>query len=481
MIPQKANKKKSKGFSRCLIYSIAAMFIFFTAMCAILAYSLMKNPVKTSERSPPSFFSNVPPKLKKYLYSVKVPNMIVQDQPGEDSSLKEKRERVKQAFIHAYEGYEKRCMGHGEVKPVSGKCFDWMYYAKAPVTLIDSLDTMLIMNLTEHYARARDWLGGNLKSWQRDSLTSFFEITIRCVGGMLSAYAMTEDPWYLSSTVELADSLLQAFNTPLGIPKSYINLKTGRGIFPKWASSSAILAEMGSFQVEFAYLSHITKDNKYIEKATNIYNQILNNVPDDYLFPVYISPTNFEFKSDLYTLGRLSDSFYEYLLKYWLVTNRTYTELSELYYKSAESLINKMAVKVDEKTWYVGEFKRGQALNNIMEHLTCFAGGMFALGAQYMDDPYQKSRVMEISDGIAHFCYKMYSEMPSKLSCEQVVVKGNGKIEAGGQKSWLMRPEAVETWFVMYRLTKDEKYRQWGYELLEVSYYGSLLLFDCSC
>ncbi len=33
---------------------------------------------------------------------------------------------------------------------------------------------------------------------------------------------------------------------------------------------------------------------------------------------------------------------------------------------------------------------------------------------------------------------------------------------------YLLRPETVESYFVLWRLTHDQKYRDWGGELVEV-------------
>ena len=37
------------------------------------------------------------------------------------------------------------------------------------------------------------------------------------------------------------------------------------------------------------------------------------------------------------------------------------------------------------------------------------------------------------------------------------------------EKYYILRPEVLETYFYMYRLTKDKKYRDWGWEAVQVS------------
>ena len=37
------------------------------------------------------------------------------------------------------------------------------------------------------------------------------------------------------------------------------------------------------------------------------------------------------------------------------------------------------------------------------------------------------------------------------------------------EKMYLLRPETVETYFYLWRLTHDQQYRDWGWEVVQVS------------
>ena len=66
--------------------------------------------------------------------------------------------------------------------------------------------------------------------------------------------------------VEIADALLPAFNTPTGIPFSFVNVRTGVG--RNWMrDGTSILSDMGSLHMELAYLSDITGNPVYRQKA----------------------------------------------------------------------------------------------------------------------------------------------------------------------------------------------------------------------
>lgn len=36
------------------------------------------------------------------------------------------------------------------------------------------------------------------------------------------------------------------------------------------------------------------------------------------------------------------------------------------------------------------------------------------------------------------------------------------------EKMYLLRPETFESYFIMWRLTKEQKYRDWGWEAVQV-------------
>lgn len=39
------------------------------------------------------------------------------------------------------------------------------------------------------------------------------------------------------------------------------------------------------------------------------------------------------------------------------------------------------------------------------------------------------------------------------------------------EKYYILRPEVIEGWFYMWRLTKDKKYRDWAWEMVQVTYH----------
>jgi mannosyl-oligosaccharide alpha-1,2-mannosidase len=247
------------------------------------------------------------------------------------------------------------------------------------------------MNETGYYERARRYISEVL-NWDQTQSVCFFETTIRYVGGLLSAYDLTGDKLFLDKAKELADYLLPAFNTNTGIPKSHINLHTQALSSHQWTGYASILSEVGSLQLEFAYLSHHTGNPVYAQKALGVFDKIIQIMPANKLYPIWINPDDATFRNDLITLGGGGDSFYEYLLKYWLLTSQT-SRYGKVYYELVDAILDHLAVKMrsenDYELWYIAEMN-GSTLDHKFSHLACFFGGTLALGAQYTESQEKK-------------------------------------------------------------------------------------------
>lgn len=95
-------------------------------------------------------------------------------------------QEVKTEFLHAWNGYKKYAWGHDDLKPLSKSHHDW-YPEPLLMTPVDSLDTMILMGLDKEAAATRQYIIANL-SFDKDIDVQNFEVTIRLLGGLLSAY-----------------------------------------------------------------------------------------------------------------------------------------------------------------------------------------------------------------------------------------------------------------------------------------------------
>jgi len=114
----------------------------------------------------------------------------------------------------------------------------------------------------------------------------------------------------------------------------------------------------------------------------------------------------------------------------------------------------------------ITDMKNGRA-DLKMQHLTCFAGGMLALGAQHATNG-QTEHYMDLGKEVAKTCHETYQRVDTKLGPEAFRFDGQGHMTSRtNEKMFLLRPETVETYFILWRLTHDKRYRDWGWEVVE--------------
>lgn len=193
----------------------------------------------------------------------------------------------------AWTNYEKYAWGQNELKPLSKTGHSAGIFGantQMGATIVDALDTMLLMGFKDEVARGREWIDKKFNIHQ-DTDMSAFEITIRFVGGFLAMYTLTEDKMYLDKAAEVADALLPIFDTPTGIPKSLVNPVKKITNNYNWASGScSILAEIGTLSLEFEFLSEKTGKSIYADKVKKVQQVLFETEKDNGLYYNYINP-----------------------------------------------------------------------------------------------------------------------------------------------------------------------------------------------
>ncbi|AQZ15667.1 MNS1 (YJR131W) [Zygosaccharomyces parabailii] len=419
------------------------------------------------------------------------------------------REQIEEAFLKSWRDYSLHGFGFDVYKP-SARTYHNMARSGDPLgwIIVDSLDTMFMMynsstthrsELLKGILESQTWIDNQL-TYDIDAEVNIFETTIRMIGGLLSAYywstllTVGNPNIYLNKAVDLADRLSLAFSqTKSGIPYSSINLRTGQAIKNHVDGGASSTAEFTTLQLEFKYLSYVTGNKSYWQLAEQVYDPLysVNPLlgPLDGLAPIYTDPDSGRFMGKNVRLGSRGDSFYEYLLKQYLLTHEKL--YYDLYRASVEGVKRHLvALSQPNNLVYIGEKPWGLRgpLDSKMDHLVCFMGGLLAMGATE-GLPISKARKADFWDAtresdwqlaqdLTYTCYQMYKQSPSGLAPEIVVFNDGAVIP---QRSWvspqgdfyvkpndrhnLQRPETVESIMFLYHLTKEKKYRQWGYEI----------------
>uniref|UniRef100_A0A6Q2ZPD3 alpha-1,2-Mannosidase n=1 Tax=Esox lucius TaxID=8010 RepID=A0A6Q2ZPD3_ESOLU len=385
-----------------------------------------------------------------------------------DPETKERRAKIKEMMKFAWDSYKRYAWGSNELRPVSKQGHSSNLFGSIKgATIVDALDTLYIMEMYEDFDMATEWVEKNL-DFNVNAEVSVFEVNIRFVGGLLSAYYLSGKEVFRKKAIELGEKLLPAFKTPTGIPWALLNLKSGIGRNWPWASGgSSILAEYGTLHLEFMHLSKLSGNPAFAEKVMNI-RKVLNRLDKPQgLYPNYLNPNSGQWGQHHVSVGGLGDSFYEYLLKAWLMSDKTDDEGKKLYYDALKAIETSLIRKSSGGLTYIAEWKGG-LLEHKMGHLTCFAGGMIALGADGAPED-QTGHQMEQAAEIARTCHESYARTTLKLGPE--AFRFDGGVEAiatrQNEKYFILRPEVIETYMYMWRFTHDPKYRDWGWEAVQ--------------
>ncbi|KAG5639666.1 hypothetical protein H0H81_008827 [Sphagnurus paluster] len=248
---------------------------------------------------------------------------------------------------------------------------------------------MLLMGLKEEHERAKVYVKYR-HTFHRDGNFNVFETTIRVLGGLLSAYHLSKESLYLDKAIELADRMLPAFDTPSGLPHPMINLATRTGIQNSDFAEFVSTAEVATLQLEFRYLSQITGNDKYWRRVENVMRVIKAARLPHGLASIFMSLEEGHYVTSAIRLGSRGDSYYEYLLKQYLQTNRTEAVYSDMY-EDAMSAIHSHLIQqsTNSKMTYTAELipeenafgEVSWRLTPKQDHLVCFLGGSLMLGA----------------------------------------------------------------------------------------------------
>jgi mannosyl-oligosaccharide alpha-1,2-mannosidase len=416
-------------------------------------------------------------------------------------------EAVEREFIHAWTGYKDHSWMSDSLLPLTGGSKD--HFCGWSATLVDSLDTLYIMGLTEEFDNAVNATTTiDFEKSAQQCQVNFFESTIRYLGGMLGAYDLSNDERLLPKLIELGDLLHSAFNSTNGMPCSHCNLGTRTHDETIVPDVDVPLADVATFYLEFARLGQITGNNKYLDTVAFITQtfkdaQSKSSIPG--LWPERLDASSINgpeatlvSKHNAYSLGALSDSAYEYLVKAHLLLGGLTDQYADMWVSAASQIRQHLLFRAYIPQWnetdalFSGIATKSYGSEELLleprtQHLACFAGGMFAMASRIFNEPED----LEIGEALTNGCVWAYNNSPlgimpetfTLLRCPVVDVNqcawDDAIWEEARQKTshyppgflssidphYGLRPEAIESVFVLYRITGDPKWRDVGWEM----------------
>jgi len=288
------------------------------------------------------------------------------------------------------------------------------------------------------------------------------------------------------------------------------------------ASAAMIVSELGSLSLEFTRLSQISGDPKYydaVQRISDLFEEYQNKTKLPGMWPVIVDAAgpSFDINTDFH-FGGMSDSLYEYLPKQYMMLGGLVEQPRKMYETVIEVAKKYMFFRPlnpdNEELLISGELRVANDgridLNTRGQHLGCFVGGMVGIGSKIFNRPEE----LEIAKQITNGCVWAYSSQVNGVAPEIFTVIGCKPDEPGncdwseekwhkavqevnvsekspgqtieeqvllviqdhrlapgfthiGDRRYILRPEAIESVFMMYRLTGDVEWQDKAWKMFE--------------
>uniref|UniRef100_A0A6G1SF64 alpha-1,2-Mannosidase n=2 Tax=Aceria tosichella TaxID=561515 RepID=A0A6G1SF64_9ACAR len=386
------------------------------------------------------------------------------------------RSEAKQMFYHAYHSYINTypadeilpisCRGRFRQADDSSDIDDSI--GNFSLTLVDSLDMLVMMGDIDEFQVSIKKIIKDL-NFNMDITVSVFETNIRMLGGLLSAHVLAkavQNPrdksirylnetvrnqmsWYNSELLDLAEDLgrrlLPAFDTKTGIPHSRVNLKHGLESNDLRSALETCTACAGSLILEFATLSRLTGDGIFEEKARGALDALWKHRHRSTdLVGTVINIDTGDWVRRESGVGAGSDSYYEYLLKaYILLGDPTYLHRFNRHYSSVMRYISRGPFLID-----VHMHRPNRIAKGFMDALSAFWPGLQVLKGDLKAAISTHAMFNEV--------IRRHTYLPEAFTTDLQVYWANHQ----------MRPEFLESTFFLHRATREDYYLDTGKEIL---------------
>ncbi|KAF2405360.1 alpha-mannosidase [Trichodelitschia bisporula] len=416
-----------------------------------------------------------------------------------DATTKDRQNAIRETFQRAWKSYHDKAWMKDELSPVSGGFRN--RYGGWAATLVDSLDTLWIMDMKPEYeeaVKAAMTINFSPDTLSQDTISTF-ETNIRWLGGFLGAYDLTKckDKRLLDKAVEVGDMLYASFDFPNHAPLGTWDVRKAAAGEEQHAVEDGIFAQFGSMSLEFTRLSQLTGDMRYfdaIQRLTNILDQQQNKTRLPGLWPQKYKPDTLDFTVDnSFTLGANADSAYEYLPKMYALLAGSepapqYARMHATAMDAATKHIFYRPMTPDNTDVLLAgkatASDSGISTDSESEHLTFFLGGMLLLSSRLFANASHEDIGLRLARGAAW----TYRASPSGVSgenfhtvacapgpCEwnetlwsSIAVPGTAKgFTRFGDGRYMLRPEAVESIFYAWRVTGDAAWREVAWTMWE--------------
>ncbi len=422
------------------------------------------------------------------------------ESPAAAKAREARRQKVRNLFRKNWASYRKHAWMKDALEPISAGFKD--QFSGWAATLVDSLDTLWIMGLRAEFDEAVAAVA-NIDFGESSSFSvNMFEVNIRYLGGLLAAYDLSHRNILLKKAVELGDLLYAGFNTPNRMPVGSIDVEQAKSGQELMLEALVASAAPGTLSMEMAHLSQVTGDPKYYDAITRVMDvfakgQEWTRIPG--LWPIFVSMQGPEVTlGSRFSIAGEADSLYEYLPKMHALMgglDRKYDTMTRSALEAASStFLFRPMLPSDEDILMVGMAIASDSGNRTLipesEHLGCFVGGMYALAGRLFRKPHW---VDDLGAKLTKGCIYSYRSMPTGIGPERwnmvpcklskachwndgvfdLHTKNNSEWKPHLPKGYttvkdpryILRPEAIESVFIMHRVTGQQEYQDAAWDM----------------
>lgn len=368
--------------------------------------------------------------------------MIIHACGGGSGVDKKMASLVRDEVHRTWQSYMKYARGYDMLLPLSKTGKNWYGYTLL-MTPVDAFDTMVMMGLDEDAREAKDLILENL-SFDHEITVQVFEVTIRILGGLISAYQLDGDPRFLNLAKDLADRLMPAFQSPTGIPYWGVNLATG-----EVKGNISNPAEAGTLTLEFGMISKLTGDTAYYQAAKRAVQAVYRRLPSTGLPGSAINIETGEWTDSTSHIGGGIDSYYEYLLKASILFDDP--DFKKMWDSSLKSINRFLADTVNGNLWYGhANMVTGERTATVYGALDAFFAGVLALDGK-----------TERAAALQHSNFKMWQL--AGIEPEQIDYSTMEIISP----AYHLRPENIESAWYLWHITRDKQWQKMGLTYFE--------------
>ncbi|KAH9394912.1 hypothetical protein TYRP_004975 [Tyrophagus putrescentiae] len=383
------------------------------------------------------------------------------------TEMGKRRAYVRRMAREAWAAYASHALGADALKPLSHEPFTDFFGANGG----------LGVGLKEEYEVARSWTERRLNFSAISKAVDVQHSVNYFIGGLLSAYALTGDGLFLNRSIAIADVLDPAYRSRTGLP--YWKLRPSVG---EPSLKTPFLSTIGGQHLEYLYLSFLSGNLSYSLRAEKIRHFLTRSPalhhPLEHLYMHQVDVERGVFTTAQATLFTASRAFFSNLLLSYIQTNRKDQQALQQYVTALGAAHLNGLFKVSASPLagllYIRNFNLNTNFHRYDKYMNvdgCVWGGLLALGAEVMPAEYisERERHREWARQLANTCQVMANQTATRLAPYRFYFdyRDEEEVNMADSGRFVLSPELPFTYFLLYRITKEELYRDLAWRLAQ--------------